>query len=302
MSVYREQFFHRPPKGYRYLSPMQLAHVFRSLEQELEKAAEDDQRDTSGLTAWALRQVQQYQVSLSDIYQIFCLIRIRLGDNELALPTGFEVFLDRVMVKIIEVFNPANQRRIIQYASEIEGLAHELAAANEEADKALIKLHTLYEASRNLGMSLDTAEVMNRVVEQLTQATFAQSSAIWLDDKGFLRLVASYGLVQESGEETAVSLRETTSGVVLAFLTKGTLCLDVDEARLSEFDQQLLARLSAKKLRVLPLIVGEQVLGVVTLHSDDHYLDNDLDLVKTIVQQAAIAILRFLSMQAGKIY
>jgi GAF domain-containing protein len=60
--------------------------------------------------------------------------------------------------------------------------------------------------------------------------------------------------------------------------------------------------LSAKKLRVLPLIVGEQVLGVVTLHSDDHYLDNDLDLVKTIVQQAAIAILRFLSMQAGKIY
>lgn len=183
---------------------------------------------------------------------------------------------------------------LAQRVLEMEDLARELARATEEADHSLIKLQSLYDVSRELNASLDVGEIMQKTVRHLTMMTYANSSAIWLLEGGVLFVEAAHGLKTAVYQDLFIPMSQVDSRIVSVFQTQRVQRIHCQTATGCNLD--LLRMLGTQMILALPLTVQNAILGVVTLHGQDARLEDDLELVQTVVQQAAIAI------QNGKLY
>jgi PAS domain S-box-containing protein len=148
---------------------------------------------------------------------------------------------------------------------------------------------TLREASRELTATIDLPAILGHVGRVLTRTLRPEGMSIYLfdsEDRIFI-------LAWNSGAlplPTQISTRSS----LLAALSVDRQILFLDEVSSSEVSPQLSVELEELHAEVvLPLIEEDEIIGMLVLgakRSGDPYFSNDVDLLTTLANQAAVAV------------
>ncbi len=163
------------------------------------------------------------------------------------------------------------------------------SAIREERDR----LRLLYGISRELATALDPDQLLSRIIQHTVAAVNAERGSIIIapeSGRPSQRIVARFGMDQSVSEPVAASL--LTSGLSGWVIQHRTVARIAD-VRLDKRWVDLPS--TSKRVRsalAVPLIREDQVLGVMTLTHPrvDHFSNADLELVRSVSAQAAVAI------------
>jgi PAS domain S-box-containing protein len=188
-------------------------------------------------------------------------------------------------------------------SEERDWLVRRLAAANEELERSLAEVQTLYEVGKTVSSSLNLQEVLMAVVQAAVSITRAEEGYLLLrdQDNDELYLRAAQMVRQahhdDLGEERATSLRlRTDDGIAGHVLRSG------EPVILSNASDELLhVRVNplgnglhpVRSLINVPLRCQGQVIGVLgvdNLESDRDLTQRDVMLLSALADYAAIAI------------
>lgn len=154
------------------------------------------------------------------------------------------------------------------------------------------RLALLYNLSQTFNSSLDLAEVLNRVIDEVIIATRAERGFVMLrDGQGKLMFHVARGMDQNTIQDPMFQI---SLGIVEGVAKNGQAVLTGDAQIDPRFSMRQSVRLlGLRSILCVPLKMKEQILGTV-------YVDNriqagifaqaDLDLLSAIAYSAAIAI------------
>lgn len=167
-------------------------------------------------------------------------------------------------------------------------VAVENARLYEQATQWSRQLESLNEIAAALAGEVGAPRQLDLVTSHLRELLQAKAVAVALvQSDGTLRVEA------ESGEEVSGILlrRDSKSAQVLA--TRESVCLEglADDPTV---DQQLVVRHGARVGMIVPLLVGDQAVGVIIVHdredSEAVFTDDDVRLAESFAKRAAVAV------------
>ncbi len=161
--------------------------------------------------------------------------------------------------------------------------------AEEEQQHRLRDLSLLYEVSRSVSASLDLGEVLNRVVRGAVEAVGADAASLnILVEPGRAQMMASVGLSERFKERTDVQ----PAGTTMAVVNTGKPLLIPDVTQWPDLVKPIVMEEGIKSFIVLPLPGRERVIGAmfVFYHQEHPFSDDEVHLLTTIANQAAVAI------------
>lgn len=254
----------------------------------------------AGLAMWVQRHQQQRSASLSDLLKLAfalhaacegTLLKALNADQWVESCKALSSTFDQTAALLAEAYTGAMERTLTERLQESEYLTSSLVQATEEADRALIRLRSIYNISQALGTSLaDANEIFGRLAQEMGTALEAQHCVIWLSDVGPPHAVAAYTQNGAPPPELPESLAESSFEHVLM---SGKSRILAQDARLSPADASLLASLDAHSLLLAPFVVQEIPIGVVTLGrppGESVFDSTEMVLVESVVTQSAIAV------------
>ncbi|KPL85895.1 GAF domain-containing protein [Herpetosiphon geysericola] len=162
-------------------------------------------------------------------------------------------------------------------------------AVREERDR----LRLLYGISRELASSLDPDQLLSRIIQHTVAAVNAERGSIIIssqDGRTTQRIVARYGMDQSVTESVAAALLQAgLSGWVFRQREAARIADVRVDKRWVELPS---TRGRVRSALAVPLLREDQVLGVMTLTHPriDHFSAADLELVRSVSAQAAVAI------------
>ncbi len=159
------------------------------------------------------------------------------------------------------------------------------AAARRRADEA----ETLYEASAIITASLNQAETLNRILEQLVRVVPYSSASVQIREGDESVVIAGRGfadLAQELGAR--YSIYHSSVNRVVYLEQRPKLIADVREV--ADFRQT--ASATIRSWLGLPLIIRGEVIGMLTLdhHTANHFTEKHSSLGMAFANQVAIAL------------
>lgn len=170
----------------------------------------------------------------------------------------------------------------------------ERIAAQREIEKQASELATVAEVSTAVATNLDTQTLLNEVVE-LTKARFQLYHAhIYLlsEDGSELRLAAGAGEAgrQMVAEGRRISMKRKQSLVAQAARERRGVVVNDVRAEAGFLSNPLLPDTRAEL--ATPMIIGEQLLGVLDIQSDkvDDFTESDINIQTTLASQIAAAL------------
>jgi serine phosphatase RsbU (regulator of sigma subunit) len=154
------------------------------------------------------------------------------------------------------------------------------------------RLALLYRLSQTFNSSLDLDEVLNRVMDEIIDATRAERGFVMLreaDGTLVFRVARGMGHAEIDDPQFQIS-----RGVVERVASEGQPMLTSD----AQSDDRLSMRLSVlhlglRSILCVPLMIKESILGVVYVDNrlqSGIFVQDDLDLLTSIASSAAIAI------------
>jgi sigma-B regulation protein RsbU (phosphoserine phosphatase) len=154
------------------------------------------------------------------------------------------------------------------------------------------RLELLYHLSQTFNASLDLAEVLNRVMDEVIAALKAERGFLMLvDPDGELHFRTARGLDQQSIDQPEFQI---SRGVVEQVARDGKPVLTSDAQLDSRFSaRQSVVSLGLRSILCAPLIHQEQIAGVIYVDNrlmSGIFTEADLDLLAAIASNAAIAI------------
>jgi signal transduction histidine kinase/DNA-binding response OmpR family regulator len=249
--------------------------------------------------AWADQYREEKGAALADLLKMSFAVRTAVEEmirQSLSAEQAVEAWqhlapvLNRTTELLADVYSQAMEQTLTERLQESEHLTASLIEATEEADQALVRLHSIYDISQSLGTSLnDTDEVFNKTAEKLGAALDAEHCAIWLSDVGPPQAAGAYW-TGEALPALPEGVQESTFGAVLL---SGEAQILASREGLSPHDVALLDCLDANKLLLAPFEVQEIPIGVVTLGRGAESRDFDsteIALVESVLAQTAIAV------------
>ncbi|MFB0546949.1 MAG: GAF domain-containing protein [Anaerolineae bacterium] len=270
---------------------------------------EDDKESLAAVGDWMLAQRLNWSCTLPELLDISSQLRGAIGQTLLTINPESAIafwqilspFFDEASIILSDLFTQAIEETLMERLREAEFLASGLAEATEEADRAVVKLKALYDVSRTIGSTLNLEQTTQLIVEKLAMATEADHCAVWLPDDQKLVVVASHGI----GEKETLFLRpipivgEGSSfpggekSLIRQVFTQGQTVVvkGVSEEPFAELE--MARSLGIKSMLAVPLIIQDRTIGVVTLDShaeDSPFAVDEIDLIESIVRQAAVAI------------
>lgn len=267
----------------------------------LDATAHKKVASSTDLIEWTERHQREHNASLSDLLKLSAVVRTvfreavwQADDTLLAVDTWERLapIFDQIAELLSETYIDAIKQRLTERLQESEYLTASLVQATEEADKAVIRLRSIYDISQALlGTSLAGAEeTFDRLAQELGAALQVQHCAIWLRDVGLPYAVATYTEDQTPAPKLSENVEESVFGAVLQsgksqILTRGS------ENAIS--DERLLDTLHASSLLLAPFVVQEIPIGVVTLGRQagkSQFDSTEMTLVESVVTQAAVAV------------
>lgn len=168
----------------------------------------------------------------------------------------------------------------------------------EEAQRRLREISILYEASQHFAGLLDLDLLANKIVEQLSQALNSTHCLLELGDwpTDTLQVIAHYSLEKAHRPSFAApgAPGRASAHPALAHLrqTREPLVAYADDPRTDPEVQRWLAAARQHAALVLPLIVGDDIIGMVECLDDRprRFSGDETRLAQTLANQAAISI------------
>jgi len=213
-------------------------------------------------------------------------------EEALAIVEAVEPFLDQSVSIIVRSFTTLTEGMLNERLAEAEFMAQSLHKANEEADRSLMQLRTLYNVSRELGRTIEIEQTLGLIAEHLVAVAKIDRCAIWLADQdGTLGVAVAHGTA--TGQLEGLTLPPLArSFVVEAFRhRRHRLVQDRLDGRPSQ--DPLGQYFEMRSVLAMPLISEGEAIGVITL--DGLSIANPfnvpiIDMVRSVAEQAAIAI------------
>lgn len=146
----------------------------------------------------------------------------------------------------------------------------------------------LLEITKKITSTLNFEEVLESIVDSLSQLYSYDAAVIFLVDKntGTLQHMATRGYDKKVLDKIHIKVNEGISGQVIQ-TKKGNIISDV-----SKDPHYYMVRPETKSQMTAPLFSGDDVIGVLVLESDlpNHYSQSDLESLTAFASLAAIAI------------
>lgn len=146
----------------------------------------------------------------------------------------------------------------------------------------------LLEITKKITSTLNFEEVLESIVDSLSQLYSYDAAVIFLVDKrtGTLQHMATRGYNKKVLEKMHIKVNEGISGQVIQ-TKKGNIISDV-----SKDPHYYMVRPETRSQMTAPLFSGDDVIGVLVLESDlpNHYSQSDLESLTAFASLAAIAI------------
>jgi len=174
--------------------------------------------------------------------------------------------------------------RVFQKTSDIM----ENAQLYSEVKRKSLQDRLLLEVGKKISASLKLDEVLNAIMDSISQLVSFDAGGIFLIDRHRkeLRRVVTRGYDPKLLDKIHLKLNKGIYGKVIA-TKKPSIINDV-----SRSPEYCSVRPSTRSQLTVPLLYGNQVMGVIAVESDllNHFTPADLELLETFASQAVIAI------------
>ena len=190
-------------------------------------------------------------------------------------------------------FFTARHQALLESFADQAGIAIQNARLFEESQRRARETQALYEAGRTVNQSLDVNETIRLILNQAREVLNVQSCGLFTLDPatGELASAASLDL-------------EAAGGVIRIRVGEGITGLSVKERRpVQSADlyhdprhvvryRQLPAGSGLRSMLAVPLLVGDEVIGALTVLRSDihHFTPEEESLVSAFADQAAMAL------------
>ncbi len=166
----------------------------------------------------------------------------------------------------------------------------ELMQLNEQLERKVKELGVLFEIGKSVTSLSNLEKLLSRIVEAAVYITGAEEGALLLLDEatGDLYMRAQRGLNERYASEFKLKVEDTIAGSVVK--TGQPVMLDMSQANESF---KMKTRYFVKSLLIVPLKVGEEVIGVLSADnqlSNRPFTEHNLNMLSALADYAAIAI------------
>lgn len=213
-------------------------------------------------------------------------------DEALAIIGALEPLLDRSISIIVRSFADLTEGLLNERLTEAELMAQSLHQANEEANRSLMQLRTLYNVSREFGRTVDIEQTLGLIAEHLAAAANIDRCAIWMaGESGTLVVTVAHGIAAEQLEGLTLS-PDKRSFVLEAFRRREHQLVE-DRLDGRPLNDPLGNYFRMRSALAMPLADEGKAIGVITVdaRSSAHPFDvSTIDMVRSVAEQAAIAI------------
>ncbi|MGQ9811438.1 MAG: SpoIIE family protein phosphatase, partial [bacterium] len=186
-------------------------------------------------------------------------------------------------------FTSKDRRMLASLADQI-AIALDNAALYQRVKREIKERELLYEVSKRISSSLDLNEVMGLILDSLQEVVRYDAGGIYLVDPDSSQIVAvtTRGYDPEAEKRVELKFGEGIVGWVANNQNP------VIVPNVSRDERYLAVRESTQSEVVVPLMVGDRIVGIINLESDrlDAFTDEHVNLIKTFGSQAAISIER----------
>jgi Signal transduction histidine kinase regulating C4-dicarboxylate transport system len=182
---------------------------------------------------------------------------------------------------------------LLRIKEDLEKTNLVLSDQSRELKRIVKELSVLFEASKKISSSLSLSEIMEVVLDLLMREFKTDIWAIrLLDDDGYLRIKSHRGL---SAEFVKTAARKPTMDSYSGecFLTNKVIIVKDAEKVGKPISTNLKVKEGIKSFGLVPIAVGDEVLGVLTCSSKEKkgfFTEDYSEFMKTVGQQLAIAI------------
>lgn len=200
--------------------------------------------------------------------------------------------LGAVGVLVSETNTGAKIDALLRPLAEQAAVALENAQLFRRAERQSLENQSLLEASRILASTLDLDEVLDKILESLNRVLPYDAGGIFLvSADGQVEQVADRGYGAEAGEEyeTSPLERKARRGLV-GWVAQNSQPLIVSDV--TQDDRYQKAREETRSEMVVPIFVGDRLVGVFNIERDEPngFYEADLDLVTAFALHAGMAI------------
>jgi len=188
--------------------------------------------------------------------------------------------------EMIQAIDRALQERRLR--GERDTLTEQLMNSNRQLERRVKELGVLYNVGKSVTALLDPERVLNRIVEAAVYVTNAEEGALFLIDEesGDLYLRAARNLGEQFARGFRIKVEDSIAGGVVK---TGEPFLSTAE----DLSLKVKTGYMVKSLLYVPLKVGEQVIGVMSVDnkaSNRPFSENDVYLLSALADYAGIAI------------
>ncbi len=212
--------------------------------------------------------------------------------NSLAVP----LMRGGELIGAVEAVNKIHGDFTSEDMETLVALAEQIATALDNArlygrvTREIKERDLLYQVGLRISSSLDVEEVLNLILHNLREVVEYHAGGIFLVDPDTMEIVRLTAMGYDPEMEDRLELK-FGEGVV-GWVAKNVEPVIVGDVR--QDPRYLNARNETNSEIVVPLTVGDKILGVLNLENDrpGAFSDDDLYLLKTFGSQAAISIER----------
>lgn len=199
-------------------------------------------------------------------------------------------------------FGPSDSQVAAAFANQVAVALENARLFEEAADRATAldrrsqRLALLNRISSTLGSSLDQNSILQGVIDQLTQALGCRQGCVYLFDFEEARGTLAFQSPSRMGGEVPGVTITLNDNPVIDYLLKQKQPLAVTDITAEPLVAAMRAELTSRDVQstlIVPLIVGNALIGILTLDETDRQRTFDpdqIELAHTITNQAAIAV------------
>lgn len=191
----------------------------------------------------------------------------------------------------LETWAHTLEQRVDERTNELRQRSLELEYANRNLARLALQLQLSSQVGQRVTTFLNPDELLPQVV-QLIQTQFRYYFAgVWLLDETSVKIELKAGTSTRTGLLKRYQLNLTASSIVAGVCRSGRVRLvnDVMQAQDFLYSEELP---ETRAELVLPIRIGQRVIGALDIHSDkaNAFSDNDQMVFQTLADQIAIAI------------
>jgi len=235
------------------------------------------------LTRYVVRPIEIFQAGAATIGDgnLEHSIELKTGDELQALAEAFNTMAHNLQ---------RSQTEIERWNRELEALVTERTAALQAAN---LQLKALARVSHSLNAALALPDALNAVADASRVVLGAGRCAVYLLDPETdeLQCVLAQGVSPDYAQRVSETYRAIPAAQVLNTQEPLVMSDAANDPRLAPI-QDAVRREGYRSLALLPLVYGDQTLGMLTFYHENEraYSADDLELAQTFANQAALAI------------